>query len=171
MDPETARESLVDRLLRSVESSETRFYEEILVEREKRKSVTQKANRLAKKIIEFEYEGTVGDSTGNKKYRLVARAKHTPGYEDVYIIEREGVDELGEKRWDRYTEFNRDEHNRGCELRLIAALKAAQRESRGEVVDKVAKFIRDSAENIEDSGTSAALLAIADAVLEGRPFE
>jgi L-lactate utilization protein LutB len=81
------------------------------------------------------------------------------------------VDELGDTRWDNYTVFNNDNHNRGTELRLIAALKEAQREQRGDVIEKVAAYIHRSAEAVEDPGTRAALVALADGVLEGRAFQ
>jgi hypothetical protein len=148
-----------------VESPEERGIRERRALKERRAMEFQMSKKsvLAKLIATFNYD--------DKPHRLIAKAKATPGYEDSYVIEKQGVDELGDTRWDNYTVFNNDNHNRGTELRLIAALKEAQREQRGDVIEKVAAYIHRSAEAVEDPGTRAALVALADGVLEGRAFQ
>lgn len=63
---------------------------------------------------------------GEDRYRLLATADATPGYEDEYVIEKLGVDGLGEPRWDRCANVFRpvrDGANQPITARLIALVK------------------------------------------------
>lgn len=118
--------------------------------------------KLAKLISRF---------THNKvNYRLIAKAKATAGHEDTYVIEREGTDELGDVRWESYHSFPNDEDRNAIQLRLISALKQAQQEQREPIVSAITTWISKQADDVNGE-VAAQLIAIADAIHEGRPFE
>lgn len=114
------------------------------------------AKNTAKCIARFTYGDKL--TNGDKQCRLLAKGKWSEGYEDSYVIEQLGADELGDPRWDRYTDFKNDEYNNGLPLRLVFALRQVQSEQRGDVVEKIAAFVATFPEG----------LAIADAIREGR---
>jgi hypothetical protein len=63
---------------------------------------------------------------GEHRYRLIARAKFTPGYEDVYVIEKLGTDSLGEPRWSVEHTWNpgeEDDDDDSIGTLLVTALK------------------------------------------------
>lgn len=62
---------------------------------------------------------------GKDRFRLIARAKWTSGYEDEYLVEKLGQDGYGEPRWDKFYSWDAKEHqviDRTMTV-LVAAIK------------------------------------------------
>lgn len=93
---------------------------------------------------------------GKQPYRLLAKGKWSAGYEDEYILEAAHIDNLGDRRWDHVNTWSKVDHY--GRVQLVEAIKAAQREQRGDVVEKIAAFVATFPDG----------LAIADAIREGR---
>lgn len=72
-------------------------------------AVKQRVARLSRLVIEW--------SDGKERYRLIAKAKHTPGYEDEFVINKLGADDLGEPRWDYVSSVEKDHHLIGADER------------------------------------------------------
>ena len=66
---------------------------------------------------------------GKERYRLIAKADSTPGYEDEYVIESLDADSLGEPRWTRLIEWRAAPNDSATWLvGAIKSLLADQRE-------------------------------------------
>lgn len=61
---------------------------------------------------------------GHDRYRLIARAKWTSGYEDEYLIEKLGQDGYGEPRWDTCHAWRPGDASFDPKTILVAAIKA-----------------------------------------------
>ena len=61
---------------------------------------------------------------GKDRYRLIAVADHTPGFEDHIKIEKLGQDGLGEPRWDHIDGWRVRDNDRSTAHLLVAAVKS-----------------------------------------------
>lgn len=64
-------------------------------------------------------------SDGANRYRLIAKANHTPGYEDIYFINILSEDDMGEPIWKRVKEWTPEVDGKSASVAhyLLKALK------------------------------------------------
>lgn len=85
-------------------------------EKEKKKMAIR--DKKPAKLI-WEWDMRVDKET--ERYRLLAIAKHTPGYEDAYVIEHLDTDSLGEPKW---TVIHQWDKEKGVSNLLVGAIKS-----------------------------------------------
>lgn len=83
-----------------------------------------KRNAREKAKSKLIHEWDHGPPKSRERYRLIAVADHTPGYEDRYYIERLGADGLGEPRWDGVAEIKNAPTSNDTFQLMLSAIKS-----------------------------------------------